>query len=93
MAMPPSTLMQWPVMYEGALVEGKVLHEACNLLRLAEAARRMFFITPSTISAGSSAVMSDSIKPGATALTVMPRGANSRAMVIVIAITPPLAAA
>lgn len=37
----------------------------------------MFFITPATISSGSSLVMSDSMKPGATALTVMPRDALS----------------
>ena len=37
--------------------------------------------------------MSEAMKPGATALTVTPRAAHSRAIVIVIAITPPLAAA
>jgi len=37
--------------------------------------------------------MSEAMKPGATALTVTPRVANSLAMVMVIAMTPPLAAA
>ena len=43
-------------------------------------------------SSGSTAVMSVSIKPGATALTVMPRPASSRAMALVMEMTPPLLA-
>ena len=49
--------------------------------------------TALSTASGRSFVMSVSMKPGATALTVTPRRATSAAIVLVIPISPALAAA
>src|SRR6185312_8217023 len=87
-AMPPSTDSTDPVTYEAASEARKRTHAATSSgvpARLAGiAASRSPF---------RSAVMSVSIRPGATALTVTPRRATSAATVFVIAIRPAFEAA
>src|ERR1043166_4422501 len=89
---PPFTPMISPVMNE-ASGEARKATAAATSSGLPKRPIGVICRTTSSEAAGTSAVMSVSMKPGATALTVAPFLANSRASVLVRAMRPPLAAA
>src|SRR5699024_7468146 len=90
--MPPSTHRTWPVMYAAPGPARKATASATSSgrpVRPAGTAPRAACLAAS----GMAAVISVSMKPGATALTVTPRAANSLARLLVRPISPALLAA
>ena len=88
---PPSTASTWPVMYAG-LVRGEEGDGVGDLLRGAEAPERRAVgdLVHERLRAGPGSARSGR-SPGATALTVMPRDASSRAVALVSPMSPAFA--
>ena len=92
MLMPPSTAMTCPVIYPAS----SLARNATVLVTSSAAPMRPMGMAARVVvleASGMAAVMSVYMKPGATALTVTPRLANSLARDLVMPMTPALLAA